>query len=240
MQDLLQAIGIAEHRHFAPRQLDLDRHPRRLGRRADVRDRGADRVAQIDAPAAQLDLVLAQARDVEQVVEQERELLGLALDRRQRGLATLVARRRLLEQRGRVQERRQRAAQLVRQRGQELVAHRGRARPAGAVVDQRQRNARFARGAADREDAQQTDGAARVRHRALDRLARLQDALDVGRYVWRERTLVDRIQQLIEVHVYATRDWLSVPRHSGQGLTRNAPRARVHALRSASRARASC
>ena len=116
-----QAGGVALHLERARRQ----RHHQLLAARVDQRPRGLDRArdhrGEVDRLALQRDLAARDARDVEQVVDQPRQLVDLALDDVARARALLVGQ--LLEphQLHRVADRRQRVAQLVRQHGQELV-----------------------------------------------------------------------------------------------------------------------
>ena len=94
--------------------LGVDQRPRGLHRRA-------DHGLEIDVILLELELAARDARDVEQVVEQQRHVLHLALDDLAAPLAlALVGGVRIEDAHG-VADRRQRIAQLVRQRRQELV-----------------------------------------------------------------------------------------------------------------------
>ena len=93
----------------------LDQRPRRL-------DRARHDRVDLDRLEAQADLAPRDARDVQQVVDQARELVDLPVDDVARPLQPLRRRRRFARRRlGRVADRRQRVAQLVRQHRQELV-----------------------------------------------------------------------------------------------------------------------
>ena len=85
-------------------------------------DRRPRRVAQIDRSLPQHDAAARDARDVEQVVEQPRHVVGLARDDRARLAAGVVGPLRVVEHAGGAEDRGQRIAQLVRQHRQELLA----------------------------------------------------------------------------------------------------------------------
>ncbi len=119
--DLAQPRRVGVHHQRARR-----REPRRevvaagVDQRAAGLDRGADGVGHVDLLAPQFDLALADAADVEQVVDQVHHLPQLALD----DLARVVVHRlvaRELHDLHRVADRCERVAQLVRERGEELV-----------------------------------------------------------------------------------------------------------------------
>ena len=109
--------------HRRRRQLDDEPVPARLDQRARGLDgAAASAVVELDPLPAQLELAARDARDVEQVVEQPRHVIDLAVDHvaaptstapRSRAAVLLIVRR--------VADRRERIAQLVRQRRQELV-----------------------------------------------------------------------------------------------------------------------
>ena len=86
----------------------------RLGRLAQQR-------GEIDAFPVQQDLALRDARHFHQVVHQPRQVLGLPVDHLARLFQLARQRPEHAHHRGRIADRRERVAQLVRQRGEEFV-----------------------------------------------------------------------------------------------------------------------
>ena len=120
-QCLGQPQRIDHQLHRFSRQHDVDAVP--LG--VDQRPRGLDRRrhqrCQVHRFLAQLQPAAGDARHVQQVVQQQRHALYLARDHIPAPLQLPFIGRRRLQQLGRIANRRQRIAQLVRQRRQELI-----------------------------------------------------------------------------------------------------------------------
>ena len=118
--DLLQAVGIAAQgpdRRHRDGELDVLGRRRRLhGRRRRVDHRG-----QVERPDAEADLPGDDPGDVQQVLDELGHRLGVAIDRVQRLLAPLGLEVAALEPPRPADERVEGRAQLVRERGQELV-----------------------------------------------------------------------------------------------------------------------
>ena len=120
---LLQAVAVADHRTG-----DRAHRPVRAGDRASRRrpaarlDGGAHDRPQVERLHLEPQLAGDDARHVEQVVDQPRLGLGVALDASP-GRARCAPRRRMprFEQLGPAEDRVERRAQLVRERGQEVV-----------------------------------------------------------------------------------------------------------------------
>jgi hypothetical protein len=119
-EHLRQAHRVRLHVHRDRRQLDAEPVALGLDLRAAGLDRPLDHRAQVDHGAGELDLARSHARGILQVLDQAREELGLAPEHRVEPLELRV-RVALLEHVQGVRDRRERVAQLVRQRGEELV-----------------------------------------------------------------------------------------------------------------------
>ena len=114
-----QPHRIAVDPHRLVRKRDHGRNEPARERRPGLLERAADDLAQVGRLLVQLDLAGGDARDVEQVVDQAREVPHLALDDVPLGRAGgAFAPRHQLE---RGDDRRQRVAQLVAEHGEELV-----------------------------------------------------------------------------------------------------------------------
>ena len=115
----LEPRRVAVHAQAAPRHVDRQRVGALLEQRAGHLDRLRDHLGELDELGLQLDLAARDARDVEQVVDQPRQVVDLALDDGALALrARLAAQPHQLQRR---QDRRQRVAQLVAEHRQELV-----------------------------------------------------------------------------------------------------------------------
>jgi hypothetical protein len=132
---LLQARGVAQHRHRPVGQRERQVLSLPLERRPMGFHRLRDRLAQVERLRAQADAAARDARDVQQVVEQPRHVPRLAVDHGDRPPRRLVEPPVLFQDLGRVDDRAKRVAQLVREHGQELVllAVRGLGLGAGGV-----------------------------------------------------------------------------------------------------------
>ena len=120
-EDLLQAVGI---RDDGPHRLvDVDTQSDRLGGRRGLHGLDGRRHHRRRLDLARRDPQLAgdDARDVEQVLDALGERGRVALDRLQRPLAALLVEAAAAQPPDPAHERVQRCAQLVRERGQELV-----------------------------------------------------------------------------------------------------------------------
>src|SRR4051812_39034002 len=84
-------------------------------------EREVDHRAEAHQLAADRELAARDARDVEEIVDEPRHLVDLAVDHRARPFELRREAALLGEQRDRVADRRERVAQLVRQHGEELV-----------------------------------------------------------------------------------------------------------------------
>ena len=118
---LLQPHRVAVHGHGVVGQPDLDRLL--LGGDPDVLrlDRRGHDVPEIHERGVQLDAAAGDAGDVEQVVQQGRQVLGLALEHRNRAFQVGREPGAQLEDLHRVDDHAERIAQLVGQHRQELV-----------------------------------------------------------------------------------------------------------------------
>ena len=121
--DLLQPVGVADHAHARASMSALDRRsawPAR--RRPDRRRSPLDDGREVDRRDVEPQLAGDDARDVEEVLDEAHLRAGVALDAAERALARLRrssgAARRICEP---AEDRVERRAQLVRQRGEELV-----------------------------------------------------------------------------------------------------------------------
>src|SRR4029079_8734156 len=93
----------------------------RVAERRDGFERARDYGSEIDAIAAQLELVARDARHIEQVISQPDQLLHLTLGNRERALAQRLVLAGTAQQFQGISYWRERIAQLVRQRRQELI-----------------------------------------------------------------------------------------------------------------------
>jgi hypothetical protein len=115
---LREALGVAVHAQSAARHaLDADAVRARLEQRTRHLHRAQHGVGDLDGALAQVDLAARDARDVEQVVDQPRQVRGLTLERGEFGHRGAAQPHQLDGGR----DRRQRIAQLVAEHRQELV-----------------------------------------------------------------------------------------------------------------------
>ena len=119
--DLREAHPITVHPHLGRRrehlQPDLALHePGAL-----VLGRAMRELVQIEPLALELDLPVRDARDVEQIVDEPRQLPHLPMEDRLRSRRLLAARRGVIEEVQAVADGRERVAQLVREHREELV-----------------------------------------------------------------------------------------------------------------------
>jgi hypothetical protein len=125
VQDICEHLGephaVAVHHDRPCRQRGLDVLIRARHERATGFDRLLDHRREVDALHAQVDATATDAADVDQVVDQPHELRELTLHGRPAALDHVAIALSPLYQFERVAQRRERSAQLVRERRQELV-----------------------------------------------------------------------------------------------------------------------
>jgi hypothetical protein len=119
--DLHRARAVREDHRVVVGQAQLEPVARGLQRRAHRLDRLLHRLAHAHRLAPQRHQPAVDARQVEQVVDEAGHVPDLPLDHALRLARLVSARRRHLQHRARVAHRRERVAQLVRQRREELV-----------------------------------------------------------------------------------------------------------------------
>ena len=122
---LLEPHRVPVHQDGVRRIHDVEVDPRALRLRGERLDRPLDRDAEIDDPALERDLAGLDARHLEEIVHQPRELAALARDDRRRPLRLG---RRAQEQLGRGVDRGERVSQLVPEHREELIARAYRVR----------------------------------------------------------------------------------------------------------------
>ena len=116
-----QPCRVGIYQQWLRRQLALDRDSILLEERAMVVDSSTNQIIQLNPPPLKPDLASADARDVEQVVDQPGQVLDLAIDHGIRASRLLTAWDGSSQHIQTVANRRQRVAQFVREHGHELV-----------------------------------------------------------------------------------------------------------------------
>src|SRR3954466_11921865 len=103
------------------RYRDRNRVPSSVDQRARGFQRGVPDLAQLHPRTIELELSACDARHIQQIIEQKRHLLYLSLDHLATPANLLLARARLIDDRGGLPDGRERVAQLMCERGKELV-----------------------------------------------------------------------------------------------------------------------